>query len=402
MKRLMTIVVLLLTSPLAPAADNVPRVAPEDFAILPWGWTNGEQAVFDDIKACGFNLAGFVAPDRVPLVEAAGLKCIISDGAVHVGKESLELKDEEIRTRATALATRFKDNPAVYGYYLRDEPSADLYPVLGKFAGVLREVAPNQRAYVNLFPSVCGYSHLKVDTYEEYVEKLIEIVKPPFVSYDHYALLDDGTVADRYYANLEIIRTITLKHGLPFWNIVLGNSHFHYAEPTEDTIRFQAYTTMAYGARGLSYFTYFTPTHGNYRLGAIDQFGHKTPTWEALRRVNLQIHRLAPTLVKLKSVNVFHHPNVPEKCRGMDTAKVVAEIISPEARVVVGEFEGPNQQPYAMLVNKDIHRSARIDVKLKSAGQVMVVNPYTGAVEPWVGEHKWLSPGGGALLTVKP
>ncbi len=42
----------------------------------------------------------------------------------------------------------------------------------------------------------------------------------------------------------------------------------------------------------------------NYRLGPIDQFGHKTPTWDWLRNVNLQIHALAPTLITLRSVNL--------------------------------------------------------------------------------------------------
>ena len=73
-----------------------------------------------------------------------------------------------------------------------------------------------------------------------------------------------------------------LRHALPFWNIVLSNAHFNYAEPTPAGFRFQAYTTLAYGARGISYFTYFAPPAGDYRLAAIDQFGNKTATWDAL------------------------------------------------------------------------------------------------------------------------
>ena len=46
----------------------------------------------------------------------------------------------------------------------------------------------------------------------------------------------------------------------------------------------------------------------------------------ALRNVNLQIHRLAPVYTKLESVNVFHHPEVPPDCRGIDSSSFVKEL----------------------------------------------------------------------------
>ncbi|MCX6636610.1 MAG: hypothetical protein NT090_16235, partial [Acidobacteria bacterium] len=79
----------------------------------------------------------------------------------------------------------------------------------------------------------------------------------------------------------------------------------------------------AYGGGGIQYFTYYSPHNGNYRLGAIDQFGNKTATWDALRRINLQIHALAPTMVKLWSTGVYHYPDVPEYCRPLAQSKLV-------------------------------------------------------------------------------
>ena len=83
-------------------------------------------------------------------------------------------------------------------------------------------------------------------------------------------------------------------------------------------MRFQVYTSLAYGARGLAYFKYFTPAVGNFRGGPIDQFGNETPMWHAMRHVNLQIGKLAPTLLKLKSDRVYHFGNVPAGCTGPD------------------------------------------------------------------------------------
>jgi len=212
--------------------------------------------------------------------------------------------------------------------------------------------------------------------------------------------MDDGSLRGGYFQNLEAMRKAALKHNLPFWNIVLSNAHFNYAEPTPAGFRFQAYTTLAYGARGISYFTYFSPHIGNYRLAPIDQFGEKTPTWDMLRNVNMQIHKLGPVYVTLKSVNVFHHPEVPEGCSGIATSKWLKNVQG-LTNLLVGEFQGPNGEPYVMVVNKDLRNSTWLVVEFKEAGQIMRVSAYTGATNPWVGEDCWLAAGQGMLLCLK-
>ena len=100
--------------------------------------------------------------------------------------------------------------------------------------------------------------------------------------------------------------------GTPFCN-----SHFRLRRHSF------GHTTLAYGARGISYYTYFTyfaPRVGSYRLAPIEQLGSRAVTRHMLRSVNLQIQELVPTYITLKSVNVFHHPNVPDGCRGLDSS----------------------------------------------------------------------------------
>lgn len=390
--------ITLLASTFALAAD-VPRLAPEDFPILPWGGTPGDRAVLEEIRACGFNLAGFVAPDDVPAVAEAGLKCIVSDRSLHISEATSELSAEEVEQRVRAIAERFRDNPAVLGYYLRDEPSAVMFDVLGRFTRSLRQHAPRQLAYVNLFPIYATPQQLGTPDYATYIETFVDKVAPPFISYDNYSLFDDGSVRDAFYENLEIVRAAALRHELPFWNIVLGNAHFHYAEPSDATLNFQTYATLAYGGRGLSFFTYFAPRIGNYRLAPIDQFGHKTPTWDMLRRVLLQVHRIGPTYLQLQSVNVVHHPTVPPRGRPLAESRHLAALAG--GNFLVGKFVGPEDQPYVMVVNKDLKRSAVIDVKFKEPGQVEMVNPYTGQIVPLRGEDHWLAPGAGRLLRLR-
>ncbi|MBX7247323.1 MAG: hypothetical protein K1X53_17645 [Candidatus Sumerlaeaceae bacterium] len=381
-------------------AQSSYRVPPEEFAILPWGHTPATTSVLEGIRDCGFNLAGFVSADSVGAVEAAGLKCIVSSGAIRVNGDGCRMTQEEIRKSVSDLARQVGSQPAVFGFYLQDEPVWTQFPCLGKWAQAVRETAPNVRPYINLFPNYVGASALPNGNYDDYLTSFVEQVKPAFISYDHYAMMEDGSVKEGYFANLESVRAVGQKHGLPFWNIVLGNAHFAFAEPSPATLRFQVFTTLAYGGRGISYFTYFAPSIGNYRLAPIDQFGHKTPTWDMMRLVNLQIHALAPEYLKLKSINTFHHPTLPPGCRGLDSSRYLKGLSGGE--LLVGEFEQADGKPAMIVVNKSLTRAAMIDVALKKPGKIRMVNPYSGGIGNWDGENNWLAPGQGILLLVEP
>jgi hypothetical protein len=382
----------------ADGPNDVPRLAPEQFAIFPWGQTPGDADALRGIRECGFNLAGFVAPEHLDAVAAAGLKCIVLTPETSVVDDAAGLGESEVQKRVATLTARAAGHPAVFGYYLRDEPNVALYPALARWSEALRKADPKHVSYINLFPNYASPGQMGVPTYEEYVESLVTTVKPAFISYDHYALMDDGSLRDGYFQNLEVVRKAALKHDLPFWNIVLSNAHFHYAEPSEGGLRFQVYTTLAYGGRGISYFTYFGPAVGNYRCAPVDQFGHKTPTWDMLRSVNLQIHRLGPTYLALKSVNVFHHPDVPPGGTGLDTSRHLTALAG--GRFVAGEFEGPGGRPFVLIVNKDLHGSTWFDVKFRQPGRIMLTSAYTGETAPWGGENMWLAPGQGMLLSI--
>ncbi len=162
-------------------AADVKRVAPEDFAILPWGGTNPDPAVLKEIADCGFNLAGFVRPEGLDAVKAAGLKCIVSGHNTHVGDAEAGLDEGEIAKRVEPLVRQASKHPAVFGYYLRDEPTAHRFPGLAKWVSVYRRFDPDARCYINLFPNVASIPQLGVKTYDEYVESFVTTVKPSFI-----------------------------------------------------------------------------------------------------------------------------------------------------------------------------------------------------------------------------
>lgn len=376
----------------APASEPAPF-----FPIMAWDGAPNDPAVLKKMHECGLTVAGFVPPAALDACQAAGLKAIVSDARVG-GYDWQKVDPKEARKRVTELIHEVRQHPAVFGYYLRDEPSASFFNGLATVSSIVKEQHPGVWPYINLFPNYAEASQLGTKTYDEYVEKFIETCRPPILSYDHYALMEGGGMRGEYFANLESMRRAAVKHKLPFWQIVLSVGCLNYREPSMTDMRFQVFTSLAYGARGLAYFKYFTPAAGNYRNGPIDQFGHQTPMWHVLQHINLQVGKLAPTLLKLKSDRVYHFGSVPAGSTGPDDKSLVQAMSGP---ILVGDFTHTDGSQYIMIVNKDFNGSVVGYPQLRQpARKLEVVSSYDGTLLPFEGEYTWIAPGQGVLIKI--
>lgn len=373
-------------------------VSPDDAAFFPvmaWNSPPIDPPALTKMQECGFTVAGFVPPSGLDAVAAAGLKAIVSDPRVG-GYDWLNVDEMVARSRVASLVAEVGRHPAVYGYYLRDEPPAALFPGLAKVASLLREFAPDKWAYINLFPNYANPDQLAAASYAEYIEQFVTSCRPTTLSYDHYALLDDGSLREGYWRNLEQIRAAGKKHRLSFWNIVLTAAHFDYREATAADLRLQVFSTLAYGGRGIAYFTYFAPKIGNYRAAPVDQFGHMTPLWNHLQNVNLQIAKLAPTLLELQSDDVYHFAAVPDGSQRPPPSSLVSAV---PGEFAAGDFTHRDGSRYVMLVNKSVTKSIACAPQFRNPPKaVQAVSPYTGLLTVFEGEQVWVAPGHGTLL----
>ncbi|MHB1463129.1 MAG: hypothetical protein ACYC1M_17705 [Armatimonadota bacterium] len=387
------------------------RVNARDFIILPWGgmpdldktsdpWLKGfwgsthdMDATMKDLWECGFNATGFAPISTLKYAEKYGLGVITSDNPIRE-KMTAEQAAEAVRK----LIASAKGSRALIGVNLRDEPLPSDFPWLSFMVKAVRKADPKLLPYINLYPSTMAFPFFGCTSYGDYVDQFVKGCDPSFLSYDNYSMVEGiGFSEDQFYANLEDMRKKSLEYNLPFWNIILGNCHFTYAQPTQATINVQAFSSLAYGVRGLAYFTYYAPISGNYRLAAVDQFGKRTDTWGYIRSVNYQIHKLAPTYLKLKSVNVFHTGDrLPRLCQGIETSKYLKK--ADGRNLLVGEFAGPDNTPYIIVVNKSITNSTSFNVEFKDKGTIKCVNAYRGNVVDHTGENVFLAPGQGMML----
>jgi hypothetical protein len=401
---LLLVVFTLVPSACGQTAAQVKPVSPRDFVIMAWGSSPSDPEQLAGMNEAGLNVSGFCRLEDLERVKAAGLACFVADPRVNDYDWEKLPADAELRQRITAATLGIKDHPAALGFFLRDEPNAAMMPGLGRVAALVKEALPSCWSYVNLFPTYASAQQLGTADYETHVRIFLRDFHPPFLSWDNYSLIN-GEMLDRFYTNLEVIRRLALEAGVPFWNCILGNSHFFYMEPSDATLHLQVYSTLAYGGRGIQYFTYVTPEVGNYRLGALDPFGHRTPTWDMLRRVNLEIRALAPWLIRLTSSGVYHSDPVPEGSQPMSGSRWVEQVSastadkSVAARYLLGEFKGEDGRPYLMLVNRDLAHSILFSIKLRQPHQhIKRISPYTSQEEDFGGEMDWLAPGAGILL----
>ena len=382
---------------------------PKSFAIMAWGDAPSDVAQLRGMREAGLNIAGFCRAEDLDKIRDAGLACFVSDPRIAGYDWQALPPDSEIRSRIGTLAHQIGSNRAAIGFFLRDEPHAALMPGLARVAKIARDAMPDMWPYVNLFPYRVSAERLGTDTYDKYVRMLVDTIGQPFLSYDNYSLVG-GEMLDYFYTNLEIVRRLSIETKTPFWNCILANAHFNYMEPSDATFHLQVYATLAYGGRGIQYFTYFAPDVGNYRLAAIDQFGNRTPTWDRLRRINQEIAALAPTILKLHSTGVFHYPDVPEQGKPLAASRLVRGIemtqrfVKPPAagRLLLGEFEDGQGRPFLMIVNRDLNNSFQFRLHLlKENAKLIRVSPYTGKEEAFGGEMDWLAPGAGILLRIE-
>ncbi len=204
--------------------------------------------------------------------------------------------------------TQLPESPAVWGYGIRDEPNVSHFPGLQKTVAEIRDARPERLSYINLFPNHAREELLGTNTYDEYVGRFVEEVGVDVLSMDHYPMMTpDIDKRSGYCSNLEVMRKYSLQRGIPFWNFFNTMPFRSHSDPTEAQLRWQIYTSVAYGAKGVLYFCYWTPRGGEFPKGGaiITAEGRKTRHYEQAKRINHGIKNLGRTLMKLTSTGVY-------------------------------------------------------------------------------------------------
>ncbi len=278
------------------------------------------------------------------------------------------------------------DAPSVWGYLLMDEPNASQFASLGQTVGALRAVRPGKLAYINLFPNYATPAQLGNTTYDDHVSSFVILTGPDVLSMDHYPRFGRGVDGrDNYCRNLEVMRRESLAAGIPFWNFFNAMPYGPHTDPTEAQLRWQIFTSLAYGAKGVMYFCYWTPRGEEFPKGGaiLTADGRRTRHYDEATRINAKLKNLGPTLMKLANAGVVRHrPGADATERALQGSGVKS--IS-DGDYLIGFFHHPDGRRAVLLNNYDFAYSAWPTVTFDvDAARVLEVSPKTGHAEPVV------------------
>jgi hypothetical protein len=359
----------------------------------------------------GWNLV-WCRESELDVAARHGLRAQLQDGLL----APASLENSAQRDQLEALIQRVRQHPALYSYFITDEPNSTNFPALGKLVAYLRQKDPAHLAYINLFPTYAsneqlGNSGEKVPAYQAHLHQYLNIVKPALLSYDHYQFTTTGDSPD-YFLNLALIRRAALDTGLPFLNIVQAATWTPSMRvPNSDELRFLVYTSLAYGAQGISYYVYSAAGHTG---GIANPDGSPTPLYDALRTLNHDFVAIARELQPLKSIGVYHAGMIPpggetiSKKTGFffDPPVPATEYKPPQPLqgALIGIFGEPSKSSrptHALVVNLD-YKSEKV-LGIHGPGLLEIFDPIT---DQWKrGKNRrvelWLGPGKGTLVRLR-
>ncbi len=126
----------------------------------------------------------------------------------------------------------------------------------------------------------------------QYIDRYATQIGLPYICFDNYlAFLVPGS----FYANLRAVRKQAFDHSLAFWQFALSASADGI--PSDIGLRSQAMQILAFGGKGLLWFT--------YRPDFVDDTGNRLPKYFDVQRVNKDVQRIGAILLRANSIAVY-------------------------------------------------------------------------------------------------
>ena len=362
----------LLCAVFAFPTDDLDAAAPasaiDRIPVLAWGGPPPAQTTperYRELAEAGFthNFTGFsnaaTMATALDVAHAAGLKQFLSL--------------PELANEPEATVRRFKDHPALGGYYLRDEPGAGDFPMLSTWVKRIQAVDQEHPCYINLFPNYANSSQLGTASYEQYLERFVAEVPVPFISFDHYPVIGDQ-LRPEWFQNLEQVAKTAAAANKPFWAFALAVAHGPYPIPTVEELRLQVFSNLAYGAQAIQYFTYWTfkSSDWNFHEAPINVDGKRTPVYDRVKLVNEEIRTLSPVFLGARVLHVGHTGTLPAGTRAYAAQPPITAVKTESGGAVLSLIENQKRR-FLVIVNRDFRAAMPLVVQLDGSAAVSEV-----------------------------
>lgn len=349
-----------LTYPQISHSKDFPLMA---YYGVPPGFINKER--FQELKDAGFNINLYYYPNLDSLESAL-------DFSYQVGIKTI-INCPELMINTEQVVEKFKNHPGNGGYYIYDEPSITAISTLNDLKNKIFNIDSTKLFYLNLLPNYASLGLYGTDTYEKYIQNYISNFQVNTISFDNYSIINGYTIRGDWYQNLETILNEAKKYNKEFWGFALATSHASFYQiPDLPQLRLQQYTNLAYGAKGLEYFTYWTPNSpgDGYNNGPIEIDGSKTPVYYRVKEVNAEIQAVSDIFLESSVTGVFQTGSIPLGTKRLGVLPpylINLETIGNGATVSFLE----NDKFYALLiVNRDIQNKMVLNIRFAKNQQI--------------------------------
>lgn len=295
------------------------------------------------------------------------------------------------------------------GINLCDEPSPKIIDgsTVFKYGKTLLELYENIKddqnvkylVYINLNASLPKEYE---GTYTYFLNQYQTKFKPSFFCYDLYPIQEivkliyegiplnqsvnrqEGEILDseEFYTKLETFHNFCSNVNRPFWAfcqsksfMTLGDIIIYRPLALEQFLRYEAFSALAYGAKGIVYWSYCmseTQPTESYFSALLNRRNEKTASWYYAQKVNAEIQKykdifLNADLVEVKIVKTYSYTP------GSDNYKLTVEEVNGSNQIVVSRFETTTNS-YILIVNKDSRYYTEININLY-VGPLVIATP---------------------------
>lgn len=343
-------------------------------------------------------------------------------------------------------------------YYKEDEtPSDELYKTKKRLSWFDLAAVPDKGAS----PSQALTDWLgSCKTYGEYLEVLDRLFKPKVWCYNFFPFMNTldsignatgvHAMLDEFYRYLTLFRDKVNNPYDPairphFWNYTMaseqkyvdasGKTIWHRPAPTVGMIRFQVFSSLAFGAKGTAYFMYGV-WHSESATGEHSVYGEaplsceisgsgvdanivfrKGGIWNSIKTVNSEVESWIGVFTNTKVIECFSKgrsidglETLPDKYECLNSLQTGAQGVIVSHLVKATDSQASGVRHYLVLVNLDYEKIQEVRAAFKSgsgADFIMTLAPATATTQtvtipPSVVEphsSATLAPGGIAVIS---
>ncbi len=345
-----------------------------------------------------------------------GIKVILCDYRTH-WKVLTSNGQDEYRLLAEEAHADYGHHPAVFGFFIGDEPEAHQIDDALCAMRIHQEISPDLTAYLNLLPWFDWIGErMGTDALAPYLDRVKNEGNAKLLSYDCYTQMWEGERGyDDYFNNLREYYLATKRLNTPYWNIVLATGHYYYRCPSKIDMMWQFNTSVAHGASGVSWFyIHQTDLWDNYRNAAINPLGERTQTFYDLSEVNRMFNAYCGYVItKLKIDKCFH---VEKAYGGNELFTPFDNVLSVSSEnktpLIFSSFKDEEGRTYYIVCCNSIKNNTLATIKVNDTvrlekclmgGRFVPIRPHTDPIGHREGQSAhsvniWLAPGQLVLL----